>query len=53
MDKKAQSGFKIRILAGIIIVLSTPFLIVNPLSVYAQISFGFGNFLMLLGGLTS
>ena len=52
MNKKVQ-GFQVRIIAGIIIVASLPFLIVNPLNVYAQVGFGFGNFLMLLGGLNN
>jgi len=51
MNKKAQTGFVIRIIAGIIDVASLPFLIVNPVNVYAQIAFGFGNFLLVLGGL--
>lgn len=51
MNKKAQLGFGIRLIAAIIIAVSLPFLVLNPVNIYAQISFGFGNFLMLLGGL--
>ena len=51
-DKRGQTGLIVRLIASLIIVLSLPFLILNPLNVYAQISFGFGNFLILLGGLT-
>lgn len=51
-NKKGQAGLIVRLIASLIIVLSLPFLILNPLNVYAQISFGFGNFLILLGGLT-
>ena len=52
MNKKAQTGFIIRVIAGVVDAISLPFLIVNPMNVYAQISFGFGNFLLILGGLT-
>lgn len=52
MNKKAQTGFIIRIIAAVIDVISLPFLIVNPVNIYAQIAFGFGNFLLILGGLT-
>jgi len=53
MDKKAITpGFTIRIIAGFIEVISIPFIIVNPLNIYADIAFAFGNFLMVLGGLT-
>ncbi|MBU3913443.1 MAG: hypothetical protein KKB21_00540 [Nanoarchaeota archaeon] len=51
MNKKAQTGFIIRVIAGVVDVISLPFLIVNPMNVYAQIGFGFGNFLLILGGL--
>jgi len=51
MNKKAQTGFAIRIIAGLIDVVSLPFLIVSPTNIYAQIGFGFGNFLLILGGL--
>jgi len=50
-NKKAQTGLIIRIIAGFVIVNSLPFFIINPLNPYAQIAFGFGNFLMILGGL--
>lgn len=52
MNKKSQTGLTIRIIAGLIDVVALPFLIVNPLNIYAQIAFGFGNFLFVLGGLT-
>ncbi len=52
MNKRAQTGFIIRIIASVIDVISLPFLIVNPANIYAQIAFGFGNFLLILGGLT-
>ena len=45
------SGFSVRVIAGVIILLSMPFLIENPASVTAQIVFAFGNFLMVIGGL--
>jgi len=55
-NKKATinftTGFSIRIIASLIDAVSLPFLILNPTNVYAQIAFGFGNFLLLLGGLT-
>lgn len=51
-NKRGQTGFIVRLISSLVIVISLPFLILNPLNVYAQISFGFGNFLMLLGGLT-
>ncbi len=51
VGKKAQTGLVVRIIAGFVDVVSLPFLILNPSNVYAQISFGFGNFLLLLGGL--
>lgn len=52
MNKKAQTGFVIRIIAGVIEVVSLPFLIVNPTNIYAAIVFAFGNFLMVIGGVT-
>jgi hypothetical protein len=54
MDKKALSltnGFIIRLFASVIDVISLPFLILNPSNPLAQISFGFGNFLLVIGGL--
>ncbi|MBS3118582.1 hypothetical protein J4417_02755 [Candidatus Woesearchaeota archaeon] len=47
-----STGMTLRIIAGIIITVSLPFLITNPTNVVTQVAFGFGNFLMLLGGLT-
>lgn len=44
------SGMSIRIIASVIDVISLPFLIINPASPIAQISFGFGSFLLILGG---
>ena len=51
INKRRQGGFVVRTVASVIIVTSLPFLIVNPTNIIAQIIFGFGNFLMLLGGL--
>ena len=53
LNKKGQVGFSIRIISGSIMALSIPFLVVNPNNVIAQISFGFGAFLMVIGGLTN
>lgn len=54
-NKKASlvmsPGITIRIIAGIIDVVSLPFLILNPSNPFAMVAFGFGNFLLLLGGL--
>lgn len=44
-------GFIIRLIAGVIDVVSLPFLIINPANPIAQVVFGFGNFLLLIGGL--
>lgn len=52
MNNKSQAGFYIRIIGGFVDVVSLPFLITNPSNVYAQVFFGFGNFLLILGGLT-
>ena len=51
INKKGQTGLIVRIIAGIVDVISLPFLITNPLNIYAQIAFAFGNFLLILGGL--
>lgn len=52
MNKIAiTTGFAIRIIAGFVDVVSLPFLILNPSNPIAQISFGFGNFLLIIGGL--
>lgn len=52
-NKKGQMKLlTVRIIAGFIIINSLPFLVLNPTNVYAQITYGFGNFLLLLGGLT-
>ena len=52
LNKKAQTGFVIRIIAGVIMTGTLPFLIVNPANVFAQIVFVFGAFLMVIGGVT-
>ena len=39
------------LVAVVIVALSTPFMIIYTQNVYVQSIFGFGNFLMLLGGL--
>jgi hypothetical protein len=44
-------GIAVRLIAAVIDVASLPFLILNPTNIFAQITFGFGNFLLLLGGL--
>jgi hypothetical protein len=53
-DKKASfhitMGFYIRVLAALVDVVSLPFLIINPANLFAQITFGFGNFLLIIGG---
>lgn len=46
-----STGMIVRLIASLIDVVSLPFLILNPANIIAQISFGFGNFLLLLGGL--
>ena len=43
-------GFGIRLVAGAIMTFSLPFLVLNPSSIFAQISFAFGGFLLVLGG---
>ncbi|HLC32156.1 MAG TPA: hypothetical protein VJK51_05805 [Candidatus Nanoarchaeia archaeon] len=51
-NKRAEhSSLVIRIIAGFIITLSLPFLITMPSNTVAIVSFAFGNFLMVLGGL--
>ncbi len=42
-------GLIVRIVAGLIIALSLPFLISNPSNPIAQGAFAFGNFLMVIG----
>jgi len=53
MDTKAQvkmtSGLIVRIVAGLVIISSLPFLIENPGNFIAQIIFAFGNFLLVIG----
>ena len=53
MDKKAElhltTGLTVRIIAGIIISVSLPFLIINPLNPVSQGIFAFGNFLLVIG----
>jgi len=53
MRKRGQfdltTGLAIRIVASLIIFLSLPFLITNPLNPIAQGIFAFGNFLMVIG----
>ncbi|MBS3088158.1 hypothetical protein J4402_00085 [Candidatus Pacearchaeota archaeon] len=50
-NKKANTGFITRLIASFIIVLSLPFLITNPVNLFALIGFAFGNFLLVLGGI--
>ncbi len=53
MTKKGEIqptvGFIIRIIAGMVIALSLPFLIANPTNPIAQGIFAFGNFLLVIG----
>ncbi len=53
MAKKGEihltSGFVVRIMAGLIIAMSLPFLIASPSNPFAQGFFAFGNFLMVIG----
>lgn len=53
MDKQGKVhltiGLIVRIVAGLIISLSLPFLITNPANPIAQGVFAFGNFLMVIG----
>lgn len=53
MDKQGKVhltiGLIVRIVAGLIIALSLPFLIANPGNPIAQGVFAFGNFLMVIG----
>ncbi len=51
LNKIGNTGFITRVIASFIIVLSLPFLIINPSNTIALISFAFGNFLIVLGGL--
>ncbi len=50
-NKRGNAGFTTRLVASFIIVISLPFIIVNPANPFAIISFTFGNFLLVLGGL--
>ena len=43
------TGFTVRIVAGLIVSLSLPFLISNPQNPIAQGLFAFGNFLLVIG----
>jgi len=43
------TGLIVRLVAGIVIGVSLPFLISTPSNVMAQIFFAFGNFLMVMG----
>jgi len=47
---KLTTGMIVRLVASVIMVTSLPFLILNPQNVFAIVSYGFGNFLLLLGG---
>ena len=53
MEKRAEvrmtGGFIVRIVAGLVIISSLPFLIENPGNFIAQIFFAFGNFLLVIG----
>lgn len=53
MDNKGEAHFRLgitlRLIAGMIIVISLPFLIASPLNPIAQGIFAFGNFLMVIG----
>lgn len=53
MNKKGElhltTGFTVRIVAGLVIFLSLPFLISSPTNPIAQSIFAFGNFLMVIG----
>ncbi len=53
MAKKGEihltSGFAVRIIAGLVIAISLPFLIASPSNPLAQGFFAFGNFLMVIG----
>lgn len=44
-----STGLIIRVIATFVIALSVPFLAINPANTIAQIIFGFGNFLLVLG----
>ncbi|MBS3167316.1 hypothetical protein J4403_03875 [Candidatus Woesearchaeota archaeon] len=53
MMKKGQihltTGITIRLISGVVIGLSLPFLIINPQNPIFQGIFAFGNFLMVIG----
>jgi len=53
MDKKGEislsTGFVIRVIAGIIIAVSLPYLVANPSNPITQGIFAFGNFLLVIG----
>lgn len=52
MNKRGllTSGMWVRLSAAVIDVISLPFLILNPNNILAMITFGFGNFLLIIGG---
>ena len=50
INKTGQMGFITRLIASFIVVMSLPFLIINPTNIFAIVSFGFGNFLFIIGG---
>lgn len=44
-------GMTLRLIATVIDVVSLPFLVINPTNIFAIVSFAFGNFLLVIGGL--
>ena len=54
MNKKAvlrlTTGMIIRLIASVILVVSLPYLILNSQNIIAIVSYGFANFLLVLGG---
>lgn len=44
-----STGLTIRVIAALVIASSVPFLAIYPTNTIAQIIFGFGNFLLVLG----
>jgi len=52
MNRKGflSTGMWVRLVAAVIDVVSLPFLILSPNNIFAIVAFGFGNFLLIIGG---
>jgi len=49
---KVTPGLAIRFIALLFVVSTVPFLVLNPSNIIAQVLYGFGNFLFIIGGFT-